>query len=168
MLGAGTVINPIIKIVTTVAILAAVGIFIVKPVLETTERVAGETARQVRDAQRASQEASRDAALDFARSRAQSFSQSLQSGWPAAARAIRSCVRDAADARAMERCDALGSRLAHTVQSDRNFALSYADSLGAQGDSAGAARVERCVQTAGFRPAAMQRCRELADDLLFG
>ena len=36
MLGAGTVINPIIKIVTTVAILAAVYIFIVKPALDTT------------------------------------------------------------------------------------------------------------------------------------
>ena len=36
MLGAGTVINPIIKIVTTVAILAAVYIFIVKPTLDTT------------------------------------------------------------------------------------------------------------------------------------
>ena len=38
MLGAGTVINPIIKIVTTVAILAAVYFFIVKPTLDTTER----------------------------------------------------------------------------------------------------------------------------------
>jgi len=37
VIGAGTVINPIIRIVTTVAILAAVGIFIVKPVLDTTE-----------------------------------------------------------------------------------------------------------------------------------
>ena len=37
MLGAGTVINPIIKIVTTVAILAATYVFIVKPVLDTTE-----------------------------------------------------------------------------------------------------------------------------------
>ena len=36
MLGAGTVINPIIKIVTTVAILAAAYFFIVKPVLDTT------------------------------------------------------------------------------------------------------------------------------------
>ena len=36
MLGAGTVINPIIKIVTTVAILAAVYFFIVKPTLDTT------------------------------------------------------------------------------------------------------------------------------------
>jgi hypothetical protein len=37
MLGAGTVINPIIKIVTVVAILAATYLFIVKPVLDTTE-----------------------------------------------------------------------------------------------------------------------------------
>jgi hypothetical protein len=36
MLGAGTVINPILKIVTTVAVLAAVYFFIVKPVLDTT------------------------------------------------------------------------------------------------------------------------------------
>jgi hypothetical protein len=37
MLGAGTIINPIIKIVTTVAVLAAAYFFIVKPVLDTTE-----------------------------------------------------------------------------------------------------------------------------------
>jgi hypothetical protein len=36
VIGAGTVINPIIKIVTTVAILAAAYFFIVKPVLDTT------------------------------------------------------------------------------------------------------------------------------------
>ena len=36
MLGAGTIINPILKIVTTVAILAAVYLFIVKPTLDTT------------------------------------------------------------------------------------------------------------------------------------
>jgi hypothetical protein len=36
MLGAGTIINPILKIVTTVAILAAVYFFIVKPTLDTT------------------------------------------------------------------------------------------------------------------------------------
>jgi len=37
MLGAGTIINPLIKVVTTVAILAAVYFFIVKPTLDTTE-----------------------------------------------------------------------------------------------------------------------------------
>ena len=39
MIGAGTVINPILKIVTTVAILAAVYFFIVKPTLDTTENI---------------------------------------------------------------------------------------------------------------------------------
>jgi hypothetical protein len=39
MLGAGTVINPIIKIVTTVAILGAVYLFFVKPALDTTEHI---------------------------------------------------------------------------------------------------------------------------------
>ena len=36
MIGAGTILNPIIKVVTTVAILAAVYFFLVKPVLDTT------------------------------------------------------------------------------------------------------------------------------------
>src|SRR5262245_30734696 len=39
MIGAGTFINPLIRIVATVAILAAVYFFIVKPVLNTTESV---------------------------------------------------------------------------------------------------------------------------------
>ena len=43
MIGAGTVINPIIKIVTTVAILAAVYFFAIKPVLDTTEDVTNKT-----------------------------------------------------------------------------------------------------------------------------
>ena len=36
MIGAGTIINPLIKVVTTVAILAAVYFLLVKPVLDTT------------------------------------------------------------------------------------------------------------------------------------
>ncbi len=71
-------------------------------------------------------------------------------------------------AAAMERCADLGQRLVHTVQSDRSFALSYADSLDGQGDAAAADRVRECVRAAGFQTAAMQKCRELADDLLFG
>jgi hypothetical protein len=80
----------------------------------------------------------------------------------------QACGRAANDVRAMDRCDELGQRLAHTVQSDRNFALSYADSLAAAGNGSAAERVEDCVKRAGYRPAAMQRCRNLADDLLFG
>jgi hypothetical protein len=169
VIGAGTVINPLIKVVTTVAILAAVGIFIVKPILDTTERAIDEAGRQVRAGQQASAEASEAFDLDFAKSRAQSFASSLQSSWPAAARDIRTCVKQAgSDGAAMERCEARAQKLVHSVQSDRNFALSYADSLAAQGDGAGAARVEDCVKAAGYAPAAMERCRRLADELLFG
>jgi F0F1-type ATP synthase membrane subunit b/b' len=39
MIGAGTFINPVVRIVTTVAILAAVYFFIVKPALDTTENI---------------------------------------------------------------------------------------------------------------------------------
>ena len=39
MIGAGTIINPIIKIVTTVAILGACYLFFVKPALDTTENI---------------------------------------------------------------------------------------------------------------------------------
>lgn len=39
MIGAGTIISPIIKVVTTVAILAAVYFFFVKPALDTTESI---------------------------------------------------------------------------------------------------------------------------------
>jgi hypothetical protein len=42
MIGAGTIISPIIKVVTTVAILAAVYFFIVKPTLDTTESISGD------------------------------------------------------------------------------------------------------------------------------
>ena len=54
------------------------------------------------------------------------------------------------------------------MQSNRNFSLSYADSLRAQGDTAAAAQVEQCVHDAGFETAAMRRCQNLADELLFG
>jgi len=169
VLGPGTVINPIIKIVTAVVILAGVGIFIVRPVLDTTENAIDSVNDQVRNAQHQSQQASADFDLDFSRSRTESFATSLQSTWPAAARAIKACMKKAGgDARAMSRCEDQAEKRVHTVQSDRSFALSYADSLAAQGDDAAAARVRDCVKQAGFAPAAMQRCRNLADDLLFG
>jgi hypothetical protein len=53
------------------------------------------------------------------------------------------------------------------VLSDRLFALSYADSLAAQGNSADADRVRGCVHDAGFQAGAMRHCHQLADQLLF-
>lgn len=39
MIGAGTVINPIVRIVTVVAILASVYFFIIRPTLDSTENI---------------------------------------------------------------------------------------------------------------------------------
>jgi hypothetical protein len=61
MIGAGTFINPLMKVVTTVAILAAVYFFIVKPVLDTTEntvnRAFDTAAPALKQAERASRRA---------------------------------------------------------------------------------------------------------------
>jgi hypothetical protein len=169
VIGAGTVINPIIKVVTTIVILAAVGFFIVRPVLDTTEKVIDETGRQIQDAAAQSQQAIHDSNVSSAKSRASSYIQSLQGTWPAAAREVRGCVQKAGENLGeLNRCVDYGQRLVHTVQTDRSFALSYAQSLEAQGDGAAAERVRGCVKEAGFETAAMQRCRNLADDLLFG
>jgi hypothetical protein len=42
MIGAGTFINPLLKIITVVAVLAASYIFIIEPVLDTTEDISGD------------------------------------------------------------------------------------------------------------------------------
>ena len=47
MIGAGTFINPLLKIVTTVAVLGAAYLFIVKPVLDTTESVSHDLNRSI-------------------------------------------------------------------------------------------------------------------------
>ena len=168
MIGAGTVINPIIKVVTTVAILAAVYFFFVKPALETTETIVDKSAKQFQQSQADARARSAAIEIDVARSRAESYAQSLQSTWPAGARAIKGCIREAETGLRMDRCGEFGQKLVHTLQSDRNFALSYADSLASQGRTGDAQRVEQCVDDAGYSAGRMQRCRDLADDLLFG
>jgi hypothetical protein len=169
LIGAGTIINPIVKIVTTVVILGAIYLFFVRPILDTTEEVASKTTTQIRQSQAESAARAEAIDLDAAESRAGSYVSSLQGSWPAAARAVQSCIRDAkGNVNAMERCAEFGQTVTHTLQSDYNFATSYADSLDSQGSSAEADRVRDCVKDAGFKVAAMERCRALADDLLFG
>jgi hypothetical protein len=97
------------------------------------------------------------------------FAQSLQAAWPAAGREVNQCIKRAGnDLRAMDRCDALGQRLAHTVQSDRSFALSYADSLNAQGNGSAPSGSRLASSARATGPPRYKRCRNLADDLLFG
>jgi hypothetical protein len=169
VIGAGTIINPIIKVVTTVVVLGAAYLFIVKPVLDTTDKAIDSAGAQFQQSQSDAAQLSDDIALSSAQSRAQGYESSLQNTWPAAAREIKACVRDAkGNADAMDRCAEFGLTAAHTLQSDYNFANSYADSLDSQGKTADADRVRDCVERAGFKVGAMQRCRDLADKLLFG
>jgi hypothetical protein len=169
LIGAGTIINPIVKIVTTVVILGAIYIFFVRPILDTTEEVAKRGTDAFREAQARSSQASDDFDLNFARDRTESFADSLRTGWPAASRELRDCIRDAGqNVAAMERCDEFGETIVHAVQSNRSFALSYANSLDTQGRTADGDRVRKCVEGAGYKVAAMQQCRTLSDRLLFG
>jgi hypothetical protein len=168
MIGAGTIINPILKVVTTVAILGAVYIFIVKPVLDTTENISGNVAEQTRQAQIDAGNASEEFDLNFAKDRAGSFASSLRSQWPEAAGEVTNCVRQAnKNVKAMEKCEELAYELLTQGQSPRNFSLSYANSLSAQGNAGAAAQVEKCVESAAFNVRDLQRCRDLADRLLF-
>ena len=168
MLGAGTVINPIIKIVTTVVILGAVGIFIVRPILDTTNNAIDSVGQQVHNAQQQAQQSSSDFDLNFARTRAQGYATSLQSSWPSAARVVKACVAKAVTTAQMQRCDSIGQRVVTVELGDHNTAVAYAGSLEAQGDQAAADKVRQCVKDAGIRAAAINRCRNLANDLLFG
>lgn len=102
MIGAGTFLNPLLKIVTTVAILAAFYFFIIRPVLDTTEKLGGEVGRQLQAQQAGGDQRTTDLELDLARNRATSFADSLRSNWPEAFREVRACIQDAdKDAKAM-------------------------------------------------------------------
>jgi hypothetical protein len=172
LLGAGTFINPLLKIVTVVAVLAATYFFILEPVLDTAEDEIDRAANRQEQAFRESEQRSRQMDLQFSRSQATSYAQGLRAGsqpWHEAADEVLSCVRDAGDDPArMERCANFGEVVTSETLSDRNFATSYADSLDAQGNTADAERVRDCVADAGYKPAPMQRCYDLADQLLFG
>jgi predicted PurR-regulated permease PerM len=167
VIGAESVIGPVLKLVVTVAILAAVGIFIVKPILDTTENISNSVNQSVRDSIQQTEQQTQNADDLTDRLSAQSYAQALQSQWPAAAREIKHCLSGADSSAAVHQCATLGSRLVHTVLSDRLFSLSYADSLAAQGNDADADRVRSCVHDAGFQAGAMHRCHQLADHLLF-
>jgi hypothetical protein len=172
MIGAGTFINPLLKVITVVAILAAVSIFVVKPILDTTEHEAERIGNGIEAAQSESAERSRQLDLQSSRSRAVSYAQGLRAGsqpWDAAADEVLRCVREAGDSAArMNHCEQFAEIVTTETLSDRNFATSYADSLEIQGKAAEAKRVRDCVDRAGYRPAPMQRCNDLADQLLFG
>lgn len=172
MIGAGTILSPIIKVVTTVAILAGVYFLIVKPILDTTERTATGISSNISQSQQDSAQRAAEADIEATRNSATSYANTLLAGsqpWTEASKAVLTCIRKAGDSVSkLDKCEAFGQSIAHGVLSDRNFAVSYADSLEAQGDTAGAAQVRSCVEQAGYESRPMEACRRLADQLLFG
>jgi hypothetical protein len=167
VLGAETVIGPILKLVVTVAILAAVGIFIVKPILDTTENISHQVNESVRNSIHDTEQQTADANELSDRLATQSYVTALQGQWPAAARLVKDCVSEADTAAQLHQCRTVGERLTTVVLSDYLYAESYADSLVQQGDSEAAQRVRNCVKRAGFATAAMHHCKNLAHDLVF-
>jgi len=171
MLGAETVISGIIRLVTTVGILAAVYFLIVKPVLNTTEDVVHHASRQAGIQQQRIDRQNQQAQVSGERQRALSYAQSALAGtepWYAASRMLRHCVRAAGrDLPKMRACANAGEHLT-SVFSPRNIALAYATSVAAQGNSAGATSIRTCVSKAGFKPVPMLHCKDLATKLLFG
>lgn len=76
MVGAGTFLNPLLKVVTTVAILAAIYFFMVRPILDTTENISGgvlnsvnkgldQAAKAQKQAKQAEQQAQQQGAQSF-------------------------------------------------------------------------------------------------------
>lgn len=109
MIGAGTVINPILKIVTTIAILAAVSIFIVKPILDTTDEASNAALEQSERITQQAEDRSRQVQLNVARGIALDAARSARiAGDRERARRIVACVREADDdVEAMDFCRAL-------------------------------------------------------------
>jgi hypothetical protein len=172
MIGAGTIISPIIKVVSTVAILAAIYLLIVRPILDTSEEISKGVTDNISRSQQQSDLAATEAEITSARQSATSYANSLLAGsqpWPEASKAVLNCVKRAGDDVAkLSRCENLGQSITSGVLSDRNFATSYADSLESQGQTAEAAQVRSCIRKAGFEAKPMEGCRALADKLLFG
>ena len=67
----------------------------------------------------------------------------------------------------MRACARAGEHLT-SLYSPRNISMSYATSVAAQGNSAGAVSIRRCVDKARFKVVPMLHCKDMATKLLFG
>jgi predicted PurR-regulated permease PerM len=112
MVGAGTFLNPLLKIVTVVAVLAASYFFIVKPILDTTndtiDRAFDESANIQKSVQQSIKQANQQANQQGAGN--VQFSASGLS--PKQAEKIQNCVQKASgDVNALQACGELANRL---------------------------------------------------------
>jgi F0F1-type ATP synthase membrane subunit b/b' len=110
MIGAGTFINPLLKVITTVAILAAAYFFIVKPALDTTESISNNVNDSISQSFEGFDDLDSDVQpqIQHAVRKAQKLQESAQA---ASAEQIKNankllgCISDAAgDVNAIQRC----------------------------------------------------------------
>jgi F0F1-type ATP synthase membrane subunit b/b' len=80
MLGADTFVSALLRIVGTVAVLAAVYFFIVKPVLHTTEKVSHDASRNARQSFHQSQRTQREVQRNIRRAQRQANRAVRQAG----------------------------------------------------------------------------------------
>jgi F0F1-type ATP synthase membrane subunit b/b' len=108
VIGAGTFINPLLKIITTVAILAAAYFFIVKPALDTTEDISRDVNNSISqsfngfdDLQPNVQQSVRQA------EKLQEQAQQASAEQIKSANKLLNCISDASgDVNAIQRCNA--------------------------------------------------------------
>ena len=90
MIGAGTFINPLIKVITTVAILAAIYFFFVKPALDTTSDITNSIGGSIGKSERAFDRALRQTDVPPS-----NFSYSITSDNPKAIEKATKCISNA-------------------------------------------------------------------------
>jgi hypothetical protein len=98
MIGAGTFLSPLIKVVTTVAILAAIYFFMVRPILDTTEDISGAVLESVNKSLEQSAKAQRQARQAEKQAQqqgAQSFELEANDVTQKQADRLLDCVQDA-------------------------------------------------------------------------
>ena len=110
MVGAGTFLNPLLKVVSTVAILAAIYFFMVRPILDTTEDVAGGFNENISQATKLARQAEKRAQQQGDQSfNIQASGLSLKQ-----AERIQQCVQNAGqDVDALQACGELATRLSN-------------------------------------------------------
>ena len=117
MVGAGTFLNPLLKVVTTIAILAAVYFFLVRPILDTTEDISGQINNSVNRGLDQAAKAQRQAHLAEKQAQQQgdqSFSIQASGLTLKQAQKIQNCVQNAGqDTAALQACGELANRLAN-------------------------------------------------------
>ena len=112
MVGAGTFLNPLLKVVATVAILAATYFFIVKPILDTTEGTIDRAFDESANIQKSVQQSIKQANQQAQQQGAGNVEFEATGLSPKQAEKIQSCVADAAgDVNALQACGELANRL---------------------------------------------------------